>query len=70
MLSQATSFQIFRNLIPYIKESGISEIHLAEVVDNWLEKRIIDTADRCGVKIHHYNSPMFINSKDEITRVF
>ena len=59
-----------RNLIPNLKENGINEIHLAEVVDDLLEKRINHTADSCGIKIHRYNSPMFINSKDEITEYF
>ncbi len=59
-----------RNLIPNIKENGVNEILLVEVVDNWLEKRINDTADSCGIKIQRYNSPMFLNSKDEITEYF
>ena len=55
-----------RKLIPYLKKIGIKEIHLADVVDNWLEKRIKQTVEKFGLKLNKYPSPCFLNSKNEI----
>jgi deoxyribodipyrimidine photolyase-related protein len=59
-----------RKLIPQLKNKGISEIHFADVVDNWLEKRIFETAKSNGIKIKVYDSLGFINSKEEIKKYF
>ena len=59
-----------RKLIPQLKKEGFSEIHITEVVDNWLEKRIIETASLNDIKIKIYDSPGFINTKEEIKKYF
>jgi deoxyribodipyrimidine photolyase-related protein len=59
-----------RKLIPHLKQNGIEEIHFAEVADNWLEKRIKQTAEKYGIKIHEYSSPAFLNNKDELNKYF
>lgn len=59
-----------RNLIQYLKEGGFSEIHFAEAIDNWLEKRIKETAESNNIKIKVYDSPGFINKKEEIKKYF
>jgi len=59
-----------RNLIPPLKKNGVTEIHFADVVDNWLEKRIVDTAKSNGIKLKVYDSVSFINSRDEIKKYF
>ena len=38
-----------RKLIPWLQEKDISEIHISEVSDNWLEKRIKKRAGKNGV---------------------
>jgi deoxyribodipyrimidine photolyase-related protein len=57
-------------LIKHLKKEGFSEIHFADVVDNWLEKRIKETASLKDIKIKVYDSPGFINTKDEIKKYF
>jgi deoxyribodipyrimidine photolyase-related protein len=59
-----------RKLIPHLKQNGIREIHFSDVADNWLEKRIKQTAEKSGIKIHEYPSPAFLNSKDELKEFF
>jgi deoxyribodipyrimidine photolyase-related protein len=59
-----------RRFIPQLKENGISEIHFADVVDNWLEKRIFETTKSNDIKIKAYDSPSFINSREEIKKYF
>lgn len=59
-----------RKLIPQLKTEGFLEIHLANVVDNWLEKRIFETANSINIKINVYDSPGFINSREEIRQYF
>jgi len=59
-----------RKLIPYLKQKGIKEIHFADVADNWLEKRINQTAEKFEITIHEYPSPAFLNTKDELKEYF
>ena len=59
-----------RKLIIQLKKEGLSELHFAEVVDNWLEKRITETAKSNSIKIKVYDSPGFINSREEIKKHF
>jgi deoxyribodipyrimidine photolyase-related protein len=59
-----------RKLIPQLKDDGFLEIHFVDVVDNWLEKRIIETAKSNSIKIKVYDSPCFINSREEIKKYF
>jgi deoxyribodipyrimidine photolyase-related protein len=59
-----------RKLITHLKKEGFSEIHFADVVDNWLEKRINETASSTDIKIKVYDSPGFINSGEEIKKYF
>jgi len=59
-----------RKLITYLKKESFSEIHFADVVDNWLEKRISESTKSNGIKIKVYDSPGFINSGEEIKKHF
>jgi deoxyribodipyrimidine photolyase-related protein len=59
-----------RILIQHLKQKGIEEIHFAEVVDNWLEKRIKQYADKAGIVAHEYQTPCFLNSKEEMIEYF
>lgn len=59
-----------RKLILHLKQKGIEEIHFADVADNWLEKRIKQTAEKAGIIIHEYPSPCFLNTKEELNKYF
>lgn len=59
-----------RVLIPHLKQKGFDVIHFTEVVDDWLEKRISNSANLCGIRTDQFKSPMFLNSKDELREYF
>jgi deoxyribodipyrimidine photolyase-related protein len=61
-------FSDVRKLIPRLIETGFTEIHFCDVTDNWLEKRIKNFAEK--VKLVEYQTPMFLNSKDELNAYF
>ncbi len=67
--SESNSSDI-RKLIPQLKENGIQTIHFADVADNWLEKRIKQSAEKFGIKVCEYSSPAFLNSKEELKKYF
>jgi deoxyribodipyrimidine photolyase-related protein len=57
-----------RRLMPKLIENGVSEIHFCDVADNWLEKRIKSFGEK--VKLVEHETPMFLNSKDELNAYF
>jgi deoxyribodipyrimidine photolyase-related protein len=57
-----------RNLMTRLVEQGFTEIHFCDVADNWLEKRIKSFAEK--VKLVEHKTPMFINSKQELSNYF
>jgi deoxyribodipyrimidine photolyase-related protein len=59
-----------RKLVPHLKKKGIDEIHFTEVVDDWLQKRIVKAAELSGMKVQQLKSPMFLNSKFDLTEFF
>jgi deoxyribodipyrimidine photolyase-related protein len=59
-----------RNLMPYLKKKGILEIHYGEVTDNYLEKRVSQTAIALALKIIKYESPLFILTHKQVTDYF
>ncbi len=59
-----------RKLIPFLSQSGIKELHYAETTDDWLEERIKRAAADSNINIFVYNSPMFLNSIDELKDFF
>lgn len=59
-----------RKLIPNLKQKGIEEIHFTDAADNWIEKRIKQTAEKSGILIHEYPSPCFLNSREDLKEYF
>jgi deoxyribodipyrimidine photolyase-related protein len=57
-----------RKLIPHLIEKGFTEIHFCDLADNWLEKRIKNFGEK--VKLAEYETPMFLNSKQELYEYF
>ena len=59
-----------RTLISYLRQQHITEIHFAEVADNWLQKRIIEACSKEGVKYIEHITPNFLNSMAEVKTYF
>ncbi len=51
-----------RELISSLKKDKIEAIHFTEVVDDWLNKRIINSCKENNIKIEEYLTPAFLNS--------
>jgi deoxyribodipyrimidine photolyase-related protein len=59
-----------RNLIPFLCTAGIKSIEYIDTVDNWLERRIVESFVQNQVVAIKHSSPMFLNSEEEILSHF
>mgnify|MGYP005854696771 CR=1 FL=1 len=53
-------------MISYLSNQGLKEIYYCDVVDYWLEQRIKNTCKKENVKVNEFESPLFINTREEI----
>ena len=51
-----------------IREKKITEIHVIDPTDQWLEQRIRKVAKNCGLEI--FDNPQFLNSKEDLASFF
>jgi deoxyribodipyrimidine photolyase-related protein len=51
-----------RQLVCDLAEQGVAEIHIAEVADNWLMKRMRDACDKNQIQLAVHNTPNFLNT--------
>ena len=59
-----------RILIPDLVSQGIREIHYLDPTDDWLEKRIQSSVRDMQIKAICYDSPMFLNQKEDLLPFF
>ncbi|HGJ65343.1 TPA: cryptochrome/photolyase family protein [bacterium] len=59
-----------RNLIHYLAKQGIKEINLCDVSDNRLEKRIRNECNSANISINIFESPLFLDTKEDIKDFF
>ncbi|NMC38908.1 MAG: cryptochrome/photolyase family protein [Bacteroidales bacterium] len=59
-----------RNLIPYLAKRGVREIYFCDVSDDWLEQRIKNGCESLNIKIHEFESPLFLNSRRDLKNFF
>lgn len=59
-----------RKLIPHLATSGIKSIHIIDPTDYWLSKRIKESANEHQINLVEYESPLFLNSKAELSHFF
>ncbi len=59
-----------RKLIAQLAQDGIKTIHYVDPTDNWLEKRIEETAKKFNLNTIQYKNPSFINSKNDLSGFF
>jgi deoxyribodipyrimidine photolyase-related protein len=57
-------------LVPYLKSKGHDRIDYVDVTDDWLKRRLIRSARDSGIMLNELGSPMFLNSKRDITDYF
>ena len=54
-----------RELISFLKKEKVKIIHVTEVVDDWLNRRIIKCCEENEIKIKQYIAPAFLNSTQD-----
>ncbi len=59
-----------RNLIPYLKKSGVDAFDYIDTTDYWLEQRISKACSNSSIKATKNRSLLFLNSSEEITTFF
>ncbi len=59
-----------RNLIPHLKKKGVEHINYIDPTDNWLQKRLNIGFTENNLTSTQYNSPLFINTKDDLSTFF
>jgi deoxyribodipyrimidine photolyase-related protein len=59
-----------RKLIPFLKNKGVTEIHYADVTDDWLSGRLKKAAEKAHIELKEYDTPMFLNTRDDLVRYF
>ena len=59
-----------RKLIPHLKSHGIEHINYIDPTDNWLQKRLDQGCADSGISFKVFDSPLFLNSKEENTTFF
>lgn len=57
-----------RLLLPHLQQQGLNEVHYCEVTDNWLEKRLRNSAG--NIKLKAFATPSFINAKADLETYF
>lgn len=59
-----------RKLVSSLAKKKITEIHIADVSDNWLLKRITETCLQHEIKLIIHATPGFLNTMDEVADYF
>jgi len=59
-----------RKLISILPAQGVEKLHIIDVTDDWLGRRILNAAQKAGISTKWYNSPLFLNTPDQLTSFF
>ena len=59
-----------RLLLTHLASQGITTVHFVDVVDNWLEKRLVNTAKKANIQLVKYTSPNFLNTLENVADFF
>lgn len=59
-----------RALIPHLKKNNCSHINYIDTNDNYIERRLLKAAKISQIKLNRLESPMFLNSSDDLEGFF
>ena len=59
-----------RKLLISLKKTSIHQISHYDVCDNWLEKRIVESCERCSIERTEIQTPLFLNTKKNLDMYF
>ena len=57
-------------LIEDLANKGVTEIHIYEVIDNWLMKRIVTACEKFKISLQVLDSPNFLNTNSSVADFF
>lgn len=64
-LAVATDITSTGDVFTLLKKDGVEHLHVADVTDYWLAKRIITACIKEGIGVTWYESPLFILAKED-----
>jgi deoxyribodipyrimidine photolyase-related protein len=59
-----------RQLVKQLANEQTTEIHVSALVDDWLEKRLVQSCGKNQIELIIHNSPNFLNSKESVESYF
>lgn len=59
-----------RELLQYLKDNNVSEIHYCAVTDTWLQQRLATQAKKHKLTLVHYESPLFMLTTAQVDEYF
>ncbi|MFT5751035.1 MAG: deoxyribodipyrimidine photolyase-related protein [Dokdonia sp.] len=59
-----------RVLIPQLAAQGVTRLSYIDPIDNWLQKRIESSCSKHSIERTVYDSPMFLNTKEDLQPFF
>jgi deoxyribodipyrimidine photolyase-related protein len=59
-----------QKLISILSKQKITTIHIADTADNWLQKRLTKSCNKCGIRITISPTPNFLNTLDDVKKYF
>jgi deoxyribodipyrimidine photolyase-related protein len=59
-----------RQLLAQLHHQSITSIHVADVTDDWLRKRLASACKKYAIQIVNYPTPCFINTMNEVKDYF
>lgn len=69
-IETSDSLSDIREFIPFLGKNGVREILYIDPVDDWLSTRLKEAAEDADLILHELDSPMFLNSKEELSGYF
>ena len=69
-IEQEENTSDIRKLIPYLKQKGYNTINYILTNDNYLERRIKNTAEKSEIDLKEFENPMFLNSSSDLESFF
>ncbi len=59
-----------KNLLAELNKENVTSIHISDLADNWLRRRITETCIKFSIKIIETTSPNFLNTMAEVKGYF
>ena len=59
-----------RNLVATIASKQVTDIHIVDLIDNWLLKRMHSACQKYNITLHVYDNPNFLNTLNDTSSYF